>query len=320
LEWTRGGNRSCHEQSDFVEEKFNFDFCKIRFKNVKITPKMQFFFTKSLIFIRYPLDTAKTWRMARPHGVMREFTQDLTAARVYRGLGPKLVLYFPYQATYQVIYSKSKDFTGPYLPRIACVALSGACADIGSSFIRLPMEVIKQRMQSGAYTSVSHSLRSILTEEGLVNFYRSTFVPQTLLHDAPFSAVGWMCYETCMDAAGDRTTFSATKSLSLGALAGVIAATLTCPADVIKTRILTAKRDPKCSWKFTPQPKGIDCHVKGVLETYKEILATEGRAAFFRGLVPRILHIVPSHAMYMLIFERIRAGMRRIREEMPQQK
>ena len=230
---------------------------------------------------------------------------------------PKLLLYFPYQSTYQVIYSKSKEVTSPYLPRTLAFGVSGAAADIGASVIRLPMEVIKQRMQSGAYTSLRHSLKSIFAEEGLVMFYKNAFIPQTLLHDAPFSAIGWICYETCMDASGDRTTFSAQKSLLLGALAGTIAATATCPCDVIKTRILTAKRDPKCNWNFTPPPKGVDCSIKGVAATYKEILATEGRSAFFRGLVPRILHIVPSHAMYMLLFEGIRSTMRRVRGGMP---
>ena len=282
----------------------------------------------------YPLDTLKTWRMARPHGEISEFIKQCfpprdrdahglwrrmtMGSRVYRGLGPKLMFYFPYQSLYQVFYSQSKEATLPYLPLPLAVGVSGAAADIGASIVRLPMEVIKQRMQSGVYTSLPHSLKSIVTEEGLVQFYRGTFVPQTLLHDVPFSAIGWMCYETCMDAAGDRDTFSPTKSFAIGALASTIATTITNPLDVIKTRILTARRTPPpmspwhwSNWYTIFYGRGVrdGDRLKGVAETYREILVTEGRSAFFRGFAPRLLHIVPAHAMTLALLEWIRLSM-----------
>ena len=74
-------------------------------------------------------------------------------------------------------------------------------------------------MQTGAYSSLQDSVQKI-SKQGVPSFYRSTFVPQTLLHDVTYSMVGWVCYESLMDYFGDRKTFSAEKSLAVGTLAG----------------------------------------------------------------------------------------------------
>ena len=54
----------------------------------------------------FPLDTWKTWKMARPHGAQ---SSRWTFWCIYRGLATKLIFRFPYQLAYQSVYSVSRN-------------------------------------------------------------------------------------------------------------------------------------------------------------------------------------------------------------------
>ena len=92
---------------------------------------------------------------------------------------------------------------------------------------------------------------------------------------------------------GDRSQFSAQKSLGIGALSGTIAGVITCPTDIIRTRILSARPE-------TGQP------LVSIRETMRSIYTTEGPRYFFRGVIPRIMLCAPNHGCYMLAFEFLR--------------
>ena len=240
----------------------------------------------------FPLDTLKTWRMARPHG---EQLQRWTFWCVYRGLTTKVFFRLHYQLAYQTVYSASakqleqRGMSGPW-----SFAISGMCAELGGCMFRMPQEVIKQRVQTNVYNGLYDGATRIIKQEGVFNFYRKVFLPQTVMYDLPWSIVVWVVYENTMNAFGDRSQFSAAKSLSIGALSGAIAGTITCPADIIRTRILSAALVPG-------QP------LASISSTIKSIYTTEGLRFFFRGVVPRVAYIVPSHGSYMMFLEAMRS-------------
>jgi solute carrier family 25 S-adenosylmethionine transporter 26 len=246
----------------------------------------------------FPLDTLKTWRMARPHG---EQLPRWTFWCVYRGLSTKVFFRLPYQLTYQTVYSIStKQFEKRGISGPASFAISGMCAELGGCVFRMPMEVIKQRVQTQVYSGLYDGLSQISKQEGLWTFYRRIFVPQTVMYDLPWSIVVWVIYENTMNFFGDRAEFSPTKSLTIGALSGAIAGMVTCPADIIRTRILSVKPTPG-------QP------LASISSTIQSIYATEGGRYFFRGVIPRVAYIVPSHGSYMMYLEAIRSFMIRNR-------
>merc|ERR1711971_1382201 len=89
----------------------------------------------------------------------------------------------------------------------------GAAAGLGevtACLVRVPVEIVKQRRQAGALSSVE-IVRSTWRAEGLGGFYR-----------------------------GYLTTVAREASLC-GAIAGGVSAGLTTPLDVAKTRIMLAK-------------------------------------------------------------------------------
>ena len=76
----------------------------------------------------------------------------------------------------------------------------------------------------------------------------------------------------------------------LGSLAGGISAFLTCPLDVLKTRImLTAD---------LPADKRL-----GVVQTFRQLVREEGYRRLFAGAPIRVLWISPGGAIWFSAFE-----------------
>lgn len=121
-------------------------------------------------------------------------------------------------------------------------ALASASATVINDAVMTPADVVKQRMQVQAspYRSSLKCLLSITSREGVGALYRS--YGTTLLMNVPFTAIYFTSYETgkrSLSAALGLEQESPTNHLLSGALAGGVAAGLTTPLDVVKTRIQT---------------------------------------------------------------------------------
>lgn len=117
-----------------------------------------------------------------------------------------------------------------------------------------------------------------------------------LARDIPFSAIYFPAYaamKECLSAGGeDGDTISAGHLLLAGAGAGVPAAFLTTPADVIKTRLQVITREGEMAYS------GIrDCGIK--------ILEKEGFSAFFKGSAMRVCRSSPQFGITLLAYEKL---------------
>lgn len=100
-----------------------------------------------------------------------------------------------------------------------------------------PFDVVKQRMQLGYYKNVLHCIRTIMKTEGLGALYTS--FPTTLMMNIPFGAVMMAVNESMKKILNPDGRFSTASSMISGSVAGAIAAAMTNPLDVIKTRLQT---------------------------------------------------------------------------------
>jgi len=76
-----------------------------------------------------------------------------------------------------------------------------------------------------------------------------------------------------------------------GTIAGGVAAALTTPLDVLKTRVMLDLRDP------TKQK------LPGLSVRFRQIYVTEGVQALFAGVVPRTLWISAGGAVFLGVYE-----------------
>jgi len=89
-----------------------------------------------------------------------------------------------------------------------------------------------------------------------------------------------------------------------GATAGFMSGLVTCPLDVIKTK-LQAQGSFSNHFHTGPNPPAAMLY-KGFLGTAKTVLRQDGLVGFYRGLGPMLLGYLPTWAVYMTVYDRTR--------------
>lgn len=160
--------------------------------------------------------------------------------RLWRGAPALLVACIPSHAAYFSAYELGKEKFGANLAghHPIAAASAGALATMLHDAVMTPMDVVKQRLQLGYYRGVGHCVRTMLREEGAGAFFRS--YTTTLVMNMPYAGVVVAANESLKKVLAPFTgsTTMATYLLS-GAGAGALAAAVTCPLDVLKTRLQT---------------------------------------------------------------------------------
>ena len=117
----------------------------------------------------------------------------------------------------------------------------------------------------------------------------------TLWRDVPYSAVYWFMVERIRLRYGgsDRTQHTFALHLMAGSSSGFIAALLTHPFDVIKSRM---QRHIGSGQGQRP----------GIVPLFQECVSTHGWRSLFRGIGPRMSKLVPASAVMLSTFEFVR--------------
>lgn len=85
---------------------------------------------------------------------------------------------------------------------------------------------------------------------------------------------------------------SAPRYMLSGMFAAACAVLATQPQDVIKTRLQTQGSLPASEQRY-----------KGIVDAAQQIARQEGPRAFFKGLMPRMLYLLPASALTFSLYE-----------------
>jgi len=267
----------------------------------------------------YPIDTVKT-RMQNQRIVAGEtpmYKNSVDCARkllsnegvfgFYRGIWPQLVGVAPEKALKLTVndmlrkwFSKTDDEGGTSI-HFPLEVLSGAGAGASQVIVTNPLEITKIRLQmegetqrlaveAGKKAPPAKSAIKICQELGLVGLYKGA--PACFLRDIPFSGVYFPVYAASKRWLTDEDTqkTSALSLLAAGAIAGVPAAFLTTPADVVKTRLQVVEREGEKKYKSMA-----DC--------FKRVFKEEGITAFFKGGPMRVFRSSPQFGITLVTYE-----------------
>lgn len=138
----------------------------------------------------YPIDTIKTRLQAAQGG------GKIILKGLYSGLSGNLAGVLPASAVFLGVYEPAKQKLLRSVPEnLSAVAhlTAGALGGIAASFIRVPTEVVKQRMQTGQFASAPDAVRIIASQEGFRGLYAG--YRSFLLRDLPFDAIQFCVYE-----------------------------------------------------------------------------------------------------------------------------
>jgi solute carrier family 25 (mitochondrial aspartate/glutamate transporter), member 12/13 len=131
----------------------------------------------------------------------------------------------------------------------------------------------------------------IVRNLGVVGLYKGAGA--CLLRDVPFSMVYFPTYAHMKsDVFGESATnqIGIAQLVVAGAVAGIPAAYLTTPADVIKTRLQVEARKGEATYK-------------GIVDCFRQVLKSEGPKAFFKGGPARVLRSSPQFGCTLASFE-----------------
>jgi solute carrier family 25, member 33/36 len=98
----------------------------------------------------------------------------------------------------------------------------------------------------------------------------------------------------------EKTPPSFSKNFVAGGLAGTIGAALTCPLEVVKTRLQSSLYQKEIVRgnivSYTTR------HIFGVVEALVTIKRTEGIRALWKGLGPNLIGVVPARSIYFSVY------------------
>ncbi|KAG6409385.1 hypothetical protein SASPL_127424 [Salvia splendens] len=252
----------------------------------------------------HPVDTIKTRVQASTLTFPEILSQlpQLGVRGLYRGSVPAILGQFSSHGLRTGIMEASKlvliNFA-PTLPELQVQSLASFCSTVLGTAVRIPCEVLKQRLQAGLFDNVGEAIVGTWQHDGLRGFFRGTGA--TLCREVPFYVAGMGLYAESKKAVQRllERELEPWETIAVGALSGGLAAVLTTPFDVIKTRTMTA-----------PQGRSVSLSIVAF-----SILRHEGPLGLFKGAVPRFFWIAPLGAMNFAGYELARKAMDKNKNE-----
>ncbi|TSM68888.1 Calcium-binding mitochondrial carrier protein Aralar1 [Bagarius yarrelli] len=154
-----------------------------------------------------------------------------------------------------------------------------------------PLEIVKIRLQvAGEITTGPRvSALNVMRDLGFFGLYKGA--KACFLRDIPFSAIYFPVYAHAKTQLADEEgRLGALQLLFAGAIAGIPAASLVTPADVIKTRLQVAARAGQTTYS-------------GVIDCFRKILREEGFRAFWKGAGARVCRSSPQFGVTLVTYE-----------------
>lgn len=237
-------------------------------------------------FVMHPIDTLKT-RVQSTVGAstlsILKSVPKIGVQNLFKGIVPATAGSGLSQSlrtcAYEGVFRFLSVFTGGGFE----VQMQGLAIGVGTFIgcgVRIPCEVLKQRLQIGRHSNARQALQVALSTDGPRGLYRGTLA--LISREVPFYMFGMMFYQALkkvfageMFGGGSGRRLRTWEILTVGALSGALGAIATTPADVVKTRIMSAAAGTVVS----PSQILID------------ILKAEGIPALFKGIMNLILLI-----------------------------
>ncbi|KAL6058504.1 mitochondrial aspartate-glutamate transporter agc1, variant 2 [Balamuthia mandrillaris] len=231
---------------------------------------------------------------------------------LYKGLLPQLMGQVPEKAIRLFLVDQVRRLS-PGDVSLPVETLAGLTAGAAQVLITNPAEIVKVRLQvqgqelySGTGGVTKKGSMTILKELGVKGMYKGASA--CFLRDIPFSGIYFPSYAWAKEIIRERkqrqlmslqhpeepqqqqqALLGLMDFFLCASFAGVLAASLTTPADVLKTRMqVEAKRGEG---------------YKGLLDCLRQVVKQEGITALFKGMVPRVLRSSPQYGVMLLSYE-----------------
>ncbi|KMT19865.1 hypothetical protein BVRB_1g009140 [Beta vulgaris subsp. vulgaris] len=171
---------------------------------------------------------------------------------------------------------------------------AGAVAAMVARTVVAPLERLKlEYIVRGEQKNISELVRTIAVTQGLRGFWKGNLI--NILRTAPFKAINFCAYDTYRKQLRKLHLLEGTPNLErfiAGAAAGITATVLCLPLDTIRTRIVAHGGEK----------------LGGVVGAFRYMIQTEGFFSLYKGLVPSIMSIAPSSAVFYGVYDILKSS------------
>ncbi|KAL1539224.1 putative mitochondrial adenine nucleotide transporter BTL3 [Salvia divinorum] len=171
---------------------------------------------------------------------------------------------------------------------------AGAVAAMVSRTCLAPLERLKlEYIVRGEKGDLYMLINRIATTQGLRGFWKGNFV--NILRTAPFKAINFCAYDTyrkqLLKLSGNTETTNSERFIA-GAAAGMTATVLCLPLDTIRTRLVAPGGEL----------------LGGVIGAFRHVIQNEGVLSLYKGLLPSILSMAPSGAVFYGVYDILKSA------------
>ena len=256
----------------------------------------------------FPIDTLKT-RLQSPQG----FIKSGGFRGVYNGIGaaaigsaPGAALFFSvYESLKEIINNnnnKNEGGNGGIDPMWGHM-IAASVGEAAACLVRVPTEVIKQNMQTVNNMSLKQTFNHIISQKEANAFASSVFgglyrgYGITLFREIPFAFIQFPLYERMKFSWAQYQNIDQVSPIHAaicGSISGGLAAAVTTPLDVIKTRLMIGK-----------DRKGIPYH--NAVDVTRRVIHQEGWRTLLKGIEPRVMWISIGGFVFFGAYEEFRS-------------
>ncbi|CAA0840447.1 Probable mitochondrial adenine nucleotide transporter BTL3 [Striga hermonthica] len=171
---------------------------------------------------------------------------------------------------------------------------AGAVAAMVSRTCLAPLERLKlEYIVRGEKRNLFELVHKIAKTQGVRGFWKGNFV--NILRTAPFKAINFCAYDTyrkqLLNLFGNEETTNSER-LVAGAAAGITATVLCLPLDTIRTRLVAPGGEA----------------LGGVIGAFQHVVRHEGFFSLYKGLLPSILSMAPSGAVFYGVYDALKSA------------
>ncbi|CAN8302357.1 unnamed protein product [Cochlearia groenlandica] len=175
--------------------------------------------------------------------------------------------------------------------------IAGGIAGAASRTATAPLDRLKVHLQiQKTDAKIREAVKTIWKQGRVRGFFRGNGL--NIVKVAPESAIKFYAYELFKNAIGEnmgenKADIGTTARLFAGGMAGAVAQASIYPLDLVKTRLQTCTNQA-----------GVAVPKLGTLT--KDILVHEGPRAFYKGIFPSLLGIVPYAGIDLAAYEKLK--------------
>lgn len=224
------------------------------------------------------------------------------------GLAPQVLLSGPAGAVQFLAADGIRNELTQRLPEVSESALgramiqmvAAACGTALAASVRVPQELIKQGCMAELYPNAAVAVSEIWKRGGLFAFYKGA--RSTMIRDVLWNSLSFTFFRMLSEGKKDGQQQGASAQYVNGILAGSLAALLTHPLDVLKTRVMTSRGAVSTSSLFSQ---------------LSSMVSKEGPGVLLKGILPRLFYLGPLASLVFATNEIILSQMRKNYESVP---